>query len=82
MSKASNLFIDEGYEQELLGTGNGVTTVFTLDYTPDDPKSVQIFVNYALVYPITHYTISALNVTFVDPPAIAQSIFAVYNKRV
>lgn len=78
-----NRLINEGWAQEVpSGTINGSNKVFTLANTPDDPLSLELFLDGLKQRPTTDYTISGSTITFVNAPALAQDIYAYYQKRV
>lgn len=83
MPRTGNRFINEGLTQEVpSGTVNGSNTVFTLAFTPDSSASVDVFVDYLICAPTTHYSISGTTITFVSAPALGQKVFVVYAKSV
>lgn len=85
MGTISNRFVNEGWERESAsGTVNGSNLVFTITYTPDDPKNVEVYVDGLICQPTTHYTISGSTITFQSgcAPELGQTVFVVYSKRV
>jgi len=55
----------------VVGTIDGVNTVFTLPWTPQDAKSVVLFLNQQPYYYGIHFTISGNQATYLTAPNIA-----------
>lgn len=57
-----------------LFTGDGVETVFQLEFTPGSSYSVLIFIDDVLQKPAVDYTIVDRTLTFVNPPSLSSEI--------
>lgn len=62
------------------GAINGSNTAFTLSQTPASNASVDLSLDGIVLTPITHYTLSGVNITMVDAPATGQKLQAQYIK--
>lgn len=57
------------------GTVNGINNTFTISQTVFT-NSEDIYINWLLQYPTTHYTLTGTSLVFVTPPAIGSNLFA------
>lgn len=79
MTRVSNRFANEGWTEEVpTGTVNGSNAVFTLAFTPDDPSAVSVYLNSLLE---TEYSITGATITFTTAPALGQSVYVTYTKK-
>jgi len=60
-------------------TGDGVTTNFTLSYTPPDQNSILVFVGNVQQNPGDAFTLSGAVITFANPPPATYSV-VVFHK--
>lgn len=65
-------------EEVPAGTIDGVNPIFTLSQSPSDAEAVWIYINWAIQYKTTHYTIVDKTITFITPPSIGVTIVAKY----
>jgi len=65
--------------QKDLFTGDGVTTSFTLSYTPPDQNSILVFVGNVAQNPGDAFTLSGAVITFANPPPATYSV-VVFHK--
>jgi len=66
---------------ELLGTGDGTTTVFTLSNTPYDVNSVEVWVGGGRMFRTDDYTLSGKTITFITPPPNGAKVRATYRYK-
>lgn len=66
-------------EAEAVGTGNGSTTQFTLNNTPDGTETLKIFIDGTEASLTTDYSVSGTTVTFVTAPTSGSTITADYS---
>jgi hypothetical protein len=79
MTRVINRFANEGWTKEIpSGTVNGSNTVFTLAFTPDDPNGVRVFLDSLIE---TAFSISGTTITFTTAPALGQSVYCTYTKK-
>lgn len=64
-------------KSELIGTGDGVTTVFSLSTFPLNAESLFIFVNGGIAQS-DEYTLSGKDITFPTAPGEAQTVYSQY----
>jgi hypothetical protein len=60
-------------------TGDGVTTSFTLSYTPPDQNSILVFVGNVQQNPGDAFTLAGSTITFANPPPLTHTV-VVYHK--
>jgi hypothetical protein len=60
-------------------TGDGVTTNYTLSYTPPDQNSILVFVGNVQQNPGDAFTLSGAVITFANPPPATYSV-VVFHK--
>ena len=60
-------------------TGDGVTTSFTLSYTPPDQNSILVFVGNVAQNPGDAFTLAGAVITFSNPPPATYSV-VVFHK--
>jgi len=60
-------------------TGDGVTTSFTLSYTPPDQNSILVFVGNVAQNPGDAFTLAGAVITFANPPPATYSV-VVFHK--
>lgn len=79
MTRALDRFINEGWTREVpSGTVNGSNVTFTLAFTPDDANAIHIFLDGLLE---TAYSITGTTITFTTAPALGQSVYVTYTKK-
>lgn len=82
MSLLKGKWLSNFFEQEIpSGTCNGVNRLFTLSYLPCDNESVLLTLNGRPLKNPADYSISGVNITLVDPPAIGQELNVSYIKK-
>ena len=60
--------------QKDLFTGDGVTTQYTLSYTPPDQNSILVFVGNVAQNPGDAFTLAGAVITFANPPPATYSV--------
>jgi len=58
------------------GTANGSNTAFTLPVAPSPSSSLALYKNGQLLKLTTDYTLSGLNITFIDAPLVTDILRA------
>jgi len=81
VAKIDGRFLGRGwYGEAPSGTINGSNKSFTISYTPTESDSLTVWVDGLTVHPTTHYTFAGTTISFVDAPAVGQTIYARYYK--
>lgn len=66
-------------DNELIGTGDGTTTEFTLDHLPNPIASLRIIVGNGELFQTDDWTISGKTITFLTPPPNGAKIRGSYR---
>ena len=77
--KMINDIIDRQIDNELVGTGNDVTTSFPLAFTPNPTSSLHVRMQGVEQHPTDDYSLSGGNVVFVVAPPSGAKIYADYR---
>ena len=80
MTRVIDRFVSEGWVKNETPSGsvNGSNVTFTLAFTPDDPNSVNVYLDGILE---TAYSLSGTTITFTTAPANGQSVRVNYTKK-
>lgn len=81
MSKLDGRFIDPAIFRKNSASGDGSTTAFVLADTPIGSGALWVTVNGLEQELTTDYSLSGNTVTFVNAPALAQSINFFYVRK-
>lgn len=63
------------------GTVNGSNTAFTLSQEPLEGDALWLFLDGIKLKKTTHYSVSGVNITMVDAPALGQFLEAQYVQK-